>query len=52
MSGPPALSLVERDAKVIAMATFGLLDQFLWNGPANQADEDHLVAFCVAAVHR
>jgi AcrR family transcriptional regulator len=42
----------ERDAIAISTTAFGRLDQLLREGPPSQADVDHLVAFCLAAVTR
>ena len=42
----------ERDANVVALAAFGLLDQLLWETPGTDRDIEHLVAFCTAAVSR
>jgi AcrR family transcriptional regulator len=42
----------ERDTATIAVVAFGRLEQFLWNAPMTDADADHLVGFCRAAVRR
>jgi AcrR family transcriptional regulator len=42
----------ERDTATVATVAFGRLEQFLWDTPLTDADADHVVAFCLAAVNR
>ncbi len=40
----------ERDAAVITAAVFGRLEHHLWEEPPTDADVEHLISFCLAAV--
>ncbi|MBO0731390.1 MAG: hypothetical protein J2P57_19190, partial [Acidimicrobiaceae bacterium] len=40
----------ERDAAVVAATVFARLEHHLWVQPPTDADVEHLVSFCLAAV--
>jgi AcrR family transcriptional regulator len=42
----------ERDAAAISLVAFGRLEQFLWQSPPSDADVEHLIEFCLAAIRR